>query len=347
MEELRTSEPKSIGVAVIGFGRIGQVHAANAASIPNVRVIVAADVDPTAAELGRAMTKAERATTDPLDAIGDPAVEAVVVATPTDSHLHLIQAALYAGKAVFTEKPLASDLPSTRQLVAEWRRTQVPVQVGFMRRFDPGYVSAKKLLESGELGRIEQFRSYSRDAQLPPPEFIRRSGGAFVDMSVHDFDIARFLVGDIVEVCAWGSVLYDTRLAELDDVDTAVTTLRFGNGALGVVEMARHSSWGYDIRTEVAGANGKVVVETPQKTPIIVSRQGRSETDHCHGFADRFAQAYRAELEAFFTAVTAGQKPNPGPDDALETMRVAFAARESWREGRPIPLDYASHDEVL
>jgi myo-inositol 2-dehydrogenase/D-chiro-inositol 1-dehydrogenase len=336
MTQYRVRDPDAIGVAVIGCGRIGLVHAANVASIPNVRVVVAADLDPAAAESGRAVTKAERATTDPLAAIADREVEAILLATPTDSHAPLIRAALRSAKAVFTEKPLASDLRATRQLVREWRNTGVPLQVGFMRRFDPGYVAAKRLIEAGELGRIEQFRAYSRDAQMPSLEFLHRSGGAFVDMSVHDFDLARFLVGDVIEVFAWGSVLYDDRLNDLPDVDTAIVALRFANGALGVVEMARHSRWGYDIRTEIAGVEGKVIVEASNKTPITLSRQGRSELDHFAGFEDRFADAYKAELNAFVEALAQGAVPAPGPDDALETMRVALAARDSWHRGRPV-----------
>jgi len=296
-------------------------------------------MDLAAAERARFIAGAERASADPLEAIHDPAVEAVVIVTPTNTHAGLIEAALRAGKAVWSEKPIALDLAETDRIVTLWRETGIPVQLGFMRRFDPGYVRAKELIESGELGRIEQFRAYSRDTYPPPVEFIRNSGGSFLDMSVHDFDLARFLVGEVEEVSAWGSVLADERFAEGGDIDTAVTMLRFRNGALGVVEMSRHSAWGYDIRTEVAGALGKVVVEAPSKTQLTYSRRFGFEGDHYENFPDRFEVAFRLELEAFFRTLTEGGTPTPGPEDALETLRLAVAARRSWRDGRPVRLD--------
>ncbi len=339
MGELRLRDPGEIGVAILGAGRMGQTHIRTVAGIRNARVVVVADPDLAAAQRGQAVARAGRATAEPLEAIHDPAVEAVVIVTPTSTHATLIEAALRAGKAVWSEKPIALDLAETDRVVALWRETGIPVQVGFVRRFDPGYVRAKKLIEAGELGRIEQFRAYSRDTYPPPLEFLRTSGGAFVDMSVHDFDLARFLVGEVEEVQAWGSVLVDQRFAEAADVDTAATLLRFRNGALGVVEMSRHSAWGYDIRTEVAGSTGKVVVEAPQKTQATYSRRFGFEGDHYENFPDRFEVAFRLELEAFFRTLAEGGTPAPGPDDALETLRLALAATRSWREGRPVRLD--------
>ena len=336
MNAFRLRDPAAIGVAVLGAGRMGQTHLRTLAGIGHVQVVAVADPDHAAAERGRALAGAPRALSEPLEAIADPAVDAVVVVTPTSTHAALIEAALDAGKAVWSEKPIALDLAQTERVVARWRERGVPIQLGFMRRFDPGYVRARELIASGELGRIEQFRAYSRDTYPPPVEFLRHSGGAFLDMSVHDFDLARFLVGEVEEVQAWGGVLFDERFAQADDVDTAVTVLRFENGALGVVEMSRHSAWGYDIRTEVFGALGKVVIEAPQKTPATWSRRFGFEGDHFENFPDRFETAFRRELEAFFEALVRGEPPSPGPEDALETLRLALAATRSWREGRPV-----------
>ena len=188
----------------------------------------------------------------------------------------------------------------------------------------------------GELGRIETFRALSRDTYPPPVEFLRTSGGLFLDMAVHDLDLAQFLVGEVDEVQAWGGNLFDERFAQADDIDTAVTLLRFANGALGTVETARHSGWGYDIRTEVAGSEGKVVVDAEQKTPVTFSRRFGYEADHFENFPDRFAVAFQRELEAFFEALLSGVMPTPGPADALETLRLAVAVTRSWRERRPI-----------
>jgi myo-inositol 2-dehydrogenase/D-chiro-inositol 1-dehydrogenase len=331
--------PNRIGVAVLGAGRMGQVHVRNMAAIPNAQVVVVADLDAEAAERGRVLARAQRASADPVEAIHDPDVDAVVIVTPTSTHAALIEAALRAGKAVWSEKPIAQDVAETSRIVDLWREADIPVQLGFMRRFDPGYLRAKALIDAGELGRIEQFRAYSRDTYPPPLEFLLTCGGSFLDMAVHDLDLARFLVGEVEEVHAWASVLFDERFAQADDWDTSVAMLRFRNGALGVVETARHSAWGYDIRTEVAGATGKVVVDGGQKTPATHLRRFAAEGDLYESFPDRFEVAYRRELEVFFEDLAAGRTPAPGPDDALETLRLAVATTRSWREGRPIRLD--------
>jgi myo-inositol 2-dehydrogenase / D-chiro-inositol 1-dehydrogenase len=336
MTTFAVKDPNDISVAFLGVGRMGQTHLSTLAGIRNARVVVVADADPAKAQQGREIGRAGRSTTDPLDAIHDPAVEVVVIVTPTATHASLIEAALRAGKAVWSEKPIALDLAETDRLVGLWRETGIPVQMGFMRRFDPGYVRAKGLIESGELGRVEQFRAYSRDTYPPPASFIRDSGGSFLDMSVHDFDLARFLVGEVEEVSAWGGNLIDKRFEDGADIDTAVTMLRFRNGALGVVEMSRRSAWGYDIRTEVAGALGKVVVEAPHKTPLTWSRRFGFEGDHYENFSDRFELAFKLELEAFFRTLAEGGTPSPGPEDALETLRLALAAKRSWLEGRSV-----------
>jgi myo-inositol 2-dehydrogenase / D-chiro-inositol 1-dehydrogenase len=332
-------DPRSIGVAVVGAGRMAQTHLRNLASIGNARVVAVADPVAEAAERGRDIARAARATTDPLDAIRDREVEAVVIASSTDTHAPLIDASLEAGRAVWTEKPIALDLEGTKRIVDRWRASGLPVQVGFMRRFDPGYVRAKALIDAGDLGRIEQFRALSRDTYPPPYEYLLGHGGSFLDMSVHDLDLARFLVGEVEEVHAWAATLFDERFERAGDWDTAVIMLRFRNGALGVVETARHSTWGYDIRTEVAGAAAKVVVDAGQKTPATVSRGMAFEGDLFESFPDRFEAAYRAELEAFFADLAAGRTPAPGPDDALETLRLGLACTKSWREGRPVRVD--------
>jgi myo-inositol 2-dehydrogenase / D-chiro-inositol 1-dehydrogenase len=317
-------DPDDIGVAVLGAGRMGRTHLRNLAAIPNARVVVVADPDSEAAESGRRLAGAQRASTDPMATIHDEGVEAVVIVTPTNTHAALIEEALRAGKAIWTEKPIAVDLAETARIVELWRALDVPLQVGFMRRFDSGYVRAKERIASGQLGRIEQFRAYSRDTHPPPLEFLLASGGSFLDMAVHDLDLARFLVGEVEEVHAWASVLFDERFAKADDWDTSVAMLRFRNGALGVVETARHSAWGYDIRTEVAGSAAKVVID---------------EGGGFESFADRFAAAYRRELESFFEDLAAGRTPSPGPEEALLTLRLAVACTKSWREGRPVRID--------
>jgi myo-inositol 2-dehydrogenase/D-chiro-inositol 1-dehydrogenase len=328
----------SIGVAFLGVGRMGETHLRNLLGISGVKVVVVADPRREAAERGRALVGAEKALTDVEQAITQPGVDAVVIVTPTDTHARLLELAANAGKAVFSEKPIALDLAETTRVVKLIQDRGISVQLGFMRRFDPGYARAKQKIEAGDLGRIELFRALSRDTYPPSLEFLVGSGGLFLDMAVHDLDLARFLVGEVEEVQAWGTVLVDERFAKASDADTAVTFLKFANGALGVAETSRHSNWGYDIRTEVAGAIGKVVVEAPQKTPLLFAKDFNSSFDHFENFPDRFELAYRFELEAFFGALQAGRKPSPGPEDALETLRLALAATKSWRENRPVKV---------
>jgi myo-inositol 2-dehydrogenase/D-chiro-inositol 1-dehydrogenase len=332
-------DPDDIRVAVLGAGRMGRTHLCNLAAIPNATVVIVADPDATSAMRGKEIGLAERAITDPLEAIDDPSVDAVVIVTPTSTHAMLIEAALRAGKPVWTEKPIAQEITDTARIVELWRETGIPVQVGFMRRFDPGYARARELIDAGELGRIEQFRAYSRDVHPPSLEFLLTAGGSFLDMAIHDLDLARFLVGEVEEVHAWATVLFDERFARADDWDTSLAVLRFVDGALGVVETSRHSAWGYDIRTEIAGAIGKVVVDGGRKTPITQIRRVAREEDLFEDFGDRFEVAYRRELEAFFEDLAVGRTPGPGPEDALETLRLAMACTRSWREGRPVRLD--------
>ena len=328
----------TIGVAFLGLGRMGETHLRNLSAISGVKVVVVADPNPERADRGRRMTGAELAFNDPAKAIDHPSVDAVVIVTPTDTHAQLIEAAANAGKAVFSEKPIALDLAETQRVVQVVQERKVAVQLGFMRRYDPGYARAKAKIEAGELGKLETFRALSRDTYPPSLEFLLGSGGLFLDMAVHDLDLARFLVGEVEEVYSWGDVLIDERFAKAKDADTAATLLKFKNGVLGVVETSRRSNWGYDIRTEVAGALGKVVIEAPQKTPLLFAKDFTSSFDHYENFPDRFELGYRLQLEAFFDALRRGRTPTPGPEDALETLRLAVAVTKSWKERRPVSV---------
>lgn len=329
-------DPGMIGVAAIGAGRMGRTHLATLGALPGIRVVSVTDRDPAAAEAGRVLARAERALGDPGAAIADPAVDAVVIVTPTQTHAELIERAAQAGRAVWCEKPIASGLAETERVLATVRAAGAPVQIGFMRRYDPGYRDAKARIAAGELGRIETFRAVSRDAVCPPPAYLATSGGIFLDLGVHDLDLARFLVGEVEEVSAWGGVLFDPAIAAVGDVDTGIAMLRFRDGALGTLELGRHTDWGYDIRTEVVGARAKLVVEAERRTPIAVSRGNATLTDHPPSFPERFGEAFRDQLAAFFRALSTGATPTPGPEDSLETLRLALAVSRSHAEGRPV-----------
>ena len=216
--------------------------------------------------------------------------------------------------------------------------TRVPFQIGFQRRFDTGYAEARRRIESGELGRLDQFRTVGRDPAPPPREYLEKSGGLFLDQAIHEFDIARFLMGEVAEVNAWGSVRFHPDAGEFGDIDTATTLLRFASGALGVVENSRQAVYGYDIVTEVFGENGKLVVQAEPKTPLRHYHKDGYKLDHFHFFMDRFGPAFRAELQAFFDSVANGTPPSPGPVDALESLRIAIAATRSLKENRAVKL---------
>ncbi len=330
---------KTFGTALLGAGRMGREHAKNLAGLPAARVVAVADPDPEAAAAAQRLARAERTYPEPEAAILDPAVEVVVIATPTPTHAPLIEAAAQAGKAIFCEKPIALELAQTRRVLEAVRTAGVPFQIGFQRRYDPGYATARDQIDDGVIGEIEQFRAVGRDPAPPPLEYLKASGGLFLDQAIHEFDTARFLVGEVLEVQSWGAVRVDPRIAELGDVDTAVTLLRFANGALGVIENSRRAVYGYDIRVEVFGERGKLVIEALPKTPLYHFREGGYHADHYFFFMDRFKEAYRLELEAFFHAIAAGHPPAPGPKDAIEALRIGLAATKSLKEGRPVRME--------
>ncbi len=329
---------REFNAAFLGAGRMGMTHLHNLVSIPGVHVLVVADTRLAAAQNGAAIVRAERASDDLDAAIHASDVDVVLIGTPTNTHADLIEKCVRAGKPVWCEKPVALTLEDTMRVVGAGESSGVPVMIGFMRRFDPGYAAAKRKIEAGEVGRIERFRAISCDFTPPPLAYVRTSGGIFVDMLVHDFDLARFLVGEVEQVSAWGSVLIDPGYADAGDVDTVVAMLRFTSGALGVLEGSRRTTWGYDIRTEIAGSQARLVIEAPQKTPLLTSRGLGYAGDHYESFPDRFAAAYRAELDYFFECLRAGTAPAPGVRDALESLRVALAATKSMSEGRPVKV---------
>lgn len=328
-----------LGVALLGAGRMGRTHAETLPSLPGVRVVAVADPVEEAREGARLAAGALRAYSDPADAIADGEVDALIIATPTPTHAPLVEEAAGAGKAVFCEKPVADSLARAQELARRVRESGVPFQIGFQRRFDPGYAAAHERIARGELGTIDQFRSVGRDPAPPPLEYLRVSGGIFFDQALHEFDIARFLVGEVSEVSAWGAVRVQEEIGAMDDADTAVTLLRFESGALGVIENSRRAVYGYDIRTEVFGSAGKLVVDAVPKTPLWHYGERGVSADHYHFFTDRFREAARQELCAFVASVRQGRPASPGIDDALRAMLVAQAATDSFRRGAPVPVE--------
>ncbi len=331
-----------IKVALIGAGRIGLEHAKNLGSMAEVDVALVCDARSDAASGARRLARAEKSVTSADEIFRRPDIQAVVICTPTDTHADLIEQAARAQKAIFCEKPVALDLNRTVQALSVVAEARVPFQIGFQRRFDTGYATAKERINQGALGRLDQFRSVGRDPAPPPREYLAKSGGLFIDQAVHDFDLARFLMGEIDEVCAWGAVRFSQDAADLNDIDTATTLLRFSSGALGAVENSRQAVYGYDIVTEVFGERGKLVVHAEPKTPLRHYRADGASIDHFYFFMDRFGAAFRTELEHFFQCIASGGVPSPGPNDALESLKVSVAATLSWQQGRPVKISELS-----
>jgi myo-inositol 2-dehydrogenase / D-chiro-inositol 1-dehydrogenase len=325
---------RRLGVALLGAGRLGAAHARTLASLPEVHLAVVADPAPAARELGRRY--GARAVADPLEAIADREVEAVVIVTPTGMHAGQIEAAAQARKAIFCEKPIALEVASTEHALAVVKECGVPLQIGFQRRYDTGFADARQRIAAGEVGRLHLLRSVSYDPYPPPPHYIPTCGGQFVDMTIHDLDVARFLTGsEAAEVSAIGATLGPEAEAfrAVNDWDTTVLSMRFTSGALGSIVNSRQSGYGYDIHTEVLGDHGALKVGYERHTPITRYDRTGAHYDYVPYFPERFAQAYAAELQAFVESVRAGKPVTPSGQDGLMALRIALAATESARCG--------------
>ena len=333
---------ESIGFGIIGLGRIGAFHANSLQNAVSGAHLVAAVVDPDhrrkLLDSGAAPCPLEP---DVESLLARRDVDAVVMASPAVAHDQHIALCAAAGKPIFSEKPLADSVPKAEAAAHAVRDARVPFQIGFQRRYDRGYARARELIGAGSIGDVEMFRGMSCD-RLGPIDFLRTSGGIFMDLASHDFDAARFLTGEeITEVFAVGAVLIEPELQTFDDVDHAIVLLRFANGALGVVQESWRAPYGYDIRAEVHGSKGKVVTEVDEKYPAVLYDARGKVSERHDQFVERFGDAYRAEVQAFVDALRSGATPSPGIEDALQAMRVAAAAATSRRENRWVSIDDA------
>jgi inositol 2-dehydrogenase len=270
-----------------------------------------------------------------------PTVHAVIIATPTQTHPDLVIAAAQAGKAIFCEKPLALSLEAARKALEVVETTGVPLQVGFMRRFDESYQKAYRAIQAGRLGRPLMFKAVGRDPGCPDPAFADpvMSGGLIVDMAIHDFDLARWLMGREVEhVSAAGSLLVCDALQAVGDIDNAVINLRFEDGALGNIEVSRNASYGYDVRTEVLGTTGRVHVGSDEWDSTRYSIHTARGTRRDHYLTQRFGAAYRAQIHHFVACVREGRPPSVTGRDALAATELARAATFSAHTREPVSV---------
>jgi len=329
-------------IGVIGLGRMGRLYArALAREVSGAELYAVAEPDALARAAVATDFGVPHVLADVSDLLGLPDLDAVVIATPTSTHSALVIAAAGANTPIFCEKPLALTLADTHAALDAVGRAGVPLQVGFMRRFDAAYSRAMALIAEGRIGRPTTFKSIGRDPFCPRPEYAdpAHSGGLIVDMAIHDFDLARWLVGSEVErVSAEGATLVCDELKAVGDIDNAVINLRFASGAIGNVEVSRNAFYGYDIRTEVLGSEGAVTIGAHGYTPVLLLTRAGGQHDLMPYLMERFGDAYRAQLQHFVDCLRDGKPPSVGGADGLAALKIALAATQAQREGRAVEV---------
>ena len=324
--------------AQFGAGRIGAIHAANLAASGRARLAHVVDVHPPAAAALAA--KHGAAVSDTATALADPKVGAVIIASSTDTHADLVIAAARAGKAIFCEKPIDLSLPRVDACLDAVAKAGVPMLVGFNRRFDPSFSEVHRRIGAGAIGAVEQVVITSRDPGPPPVSYIKVSGGLFRDMTIHDFDMARWMLGEEpTEVFAYGATLVDPAIGQAGDIDSAMVLLKTASGRMAHINNSRRASYGYDQRVEVHGSAGRLIAGNRTPTTVELADANAVAADKpLHFFLERYADAYRIELNAFLDAV-ANKTPMPvGAEDGRQALVLADAALESLHTGRPVKV---------
>jgi len=328
-------------VGIIGAGRIGKVHAETVAfGLPEAEIVSIADVNRDAAVqlAGRCGVSTVAASAEEI--LADRRVEAVLICSSTETHAGLIGEAARAGKHIFCEKPIALDLAKIDAALEAVAKAGVKLQIGFNRRFDTNFARARRAVESGEIGTPRLMHIISRDPAPPPLSYVKVSGGMFLDMTIHDFDMARFLMGDEVdEIFVAGGVLVDPEIGAAGDLDTAVLVLRFRNGAIGTIDNCRQAAYGYDQRVEILGSLGKIATGNryPNQAEVSTGREVRKDLP-LNFFMDRYRESFAAELSSFAEAVIHDKPTAVSGEDGRIPVVMALAARKSYDERRPVRL---------
>ncbi len=331
---------KKVNIALIGVGRIGKIHLKNIiAHFPEANVVGVADTHYPEAEFKKEF-KDIFFSSNPAAVVGLPEVEAVLICTPTSSHAAMIELAVQSGKHLFCEKPVDLSLERTQSLVAMAEKAGVKLMLGFNRRFDPDFLQARKSVQENRIGKVQVVKITSRDPGLPPLDYIQNSGGLFMDMAIHDFDMARYIMGkEVKEVYAQGLVLVDKKVGEVGDIDTALTTLVFEDGTYAVIDNSRKASYGYDQRLEIFGDNGMIQVENNQHNRnVIFDANGIHQALPLDFFMDRYAASYLNEMKYFINALSSNAPLPVSGEDGLKATIIAVAAKKSVQEGRAVRI---------
>lgn len=338
------SSASRLRVAQVGLGRIGAFHANTLARrVAEAELAMVMDTDGRRAEsVGTRLGVPWSTRFD--DVLSEPGVDAVLIASPTPLHPEMVEAAAKAGKHIFCEKPLSLDPRRADDALAAVQQAGVSFQIGFHRRFDPDLLAVKNRIDDGSVGEIRFFRATCRDMHAPDLEYLKYCGGIFADVTLHDFDVARWLVGELDEVYATGAALSDPAIAEVaGDVDNVILALRFQNGALGLIDNSRASGYGYEASLEVMGSRSTVRVGgvAQRVTNLETLADASHRSDVGTDFVERFASGYVGAVAAFVTTVLAGRQPSPSGEDAVAAFTLAEAARASMTENRPIKVPVA------
>jgi inositol 2-dehydrogenase len=328
-------------VGLIGLGRLGSVYGSHLAHhVPNADLSAVSDANGSLAKSFAKKYDVKKWYQNYNDLIADNEVDAVAVITPTSTHKEVVIEALKAGKATFCEKPISISLNEAEQILSTVEKTGTFFQMGFQRRFDRGYLEAKKKLEKGEIGTPVVLRSSSRDPFAPPLEFCdpQKSGGLILDMGIHDFDVARMFMGEIESVYSIGGALAYPEMKKIKDIDNAVISLYFQNGALGIVDLSRNAVYGYDIRAEILGTKGTLKVGYLRETPVLTLTKKGVTHDVVPHFMERFGEAYLTQIQDFTNNVLKDKEPTISAKDGLAALKISLAATKSLHEKRPVKL---------
>lgn len=331
---------KKLNVGIIGAGRIGQVHAKSITyHIPQAKIVAISDIYYEGAKRVAESLGIPNAYEDYHEILKNPEIDAVLICSSTDTHADIAVEAAEAGKHIFCEKPVDLTVAKIKKVIAAVEKAGVKLQIGFNRRYDHNFAEIKRLANDGKLGKLQTIKITSRDPEPPSIDYVKVSGGIFLDMTVHDFDMARFIGGEVEEVYANAAVTVDEAIGEAGDVDTALIALKFKNGAIGVIDNCRKACYGYDQRLEVFGTGGQASAANDTPTNVSYINENGNMTDKpLYFFLERYMQSFTDEMTEFINAVQNDELTKTTVNDGLEALRLGLAAKLSVKEHRPVKL---------
>lgn len=331
---------RKVNIAVIGTGRMGSVHVANLVQkIPDANLVAICDIRLNVAQKVADEFGIDQVVQDYHELLDNPEIEAVLIASSTNTHADIINNCAQAGKHIFCEKPLALELESIDKALAAVEKSKVKLQVGFNRRFDKSFRKVRDIVQSGQIGKPCILRITNRDPELPNKEFLKVSGGMFLDMTIHDFDMVRFQIGEVDEVYAIGNVMIDEELKSFGDIDTDIVTLKFKNGAIGAIDNSRQAVYGYDQRLEVFCLNGMAKADNElENTVTSANESGFTSSRLPYFFMERYAPCYVEEVRQFVDCVRDDLPTPTTGEDGRKAVVLGYAAWKSFHENRPVKI---------